>query len=1542
MGVGDRPYAGGWKQNQNTVVRHTPDARVFFNGMLTLPGCPACHGSVDVQKYITGVSVDTSVEPVANCTITMSVPRFASDVFGQDGSFIITPGIEVVVYMRGYFPIKGAAVSTRAEVGVVEGGINTNEVVAYPYYQVFRGIVIEASHDYNGGMYNASLTCADFLHFWQNLQLATNGAVLQNSTNDSSIQGYMTGHRFTRMNPYAIIYTLFRIGYGSTGGADYIMAGKTNHDAVAWKGESGTQLNKLAALNMERILASHQMSLKMFAMDGTLYSAMEMAFIGAFHDNQGQGNQLYGQAGVSHRVVSDRMLEFLRKYGFNSAAANAQLLDSNAGGDAAYLNILKQNAFMMDIGALGALNLWETEYMTKLEIGAAVTDITGFELYMDVDGDIVFKPPFWNMDTSSDPTYRIENRDLISLSQASREPEATYVKVTGTHFNAQGTGTDGWVAPGATYIDYRLVGMFGWREHSFEAGYLSSAKQMYISAIARLDVINVGTHTCSATIPIRPELRPGYPVYITEAQCFYYIQSLSHQFQFGGQCTTTINGTARRGKFHPPGTPPKDRPVAISDIRLDRPDLPALPILASGQGGETAFQTFEARTVGFPNVVMALDPTQQNVQGWITDPFTQLELGGDQSVWAEKAVVEWLLTKGYIEADPENASSTDLNVVRTEGPWKFRTSNTDWQTISLGEITKGYKAYAAAGLALSTAREEDNRTGYAEAQRKYIEAISGPFGTLIGAIKKDDLNKDEALRNWLALLENQKARWAPGAVGRYRYYSSSHPDPAHQGPDLIRWDRLSGKMELETPRSPETSGSLHILKDGGTAYPLVEEISASDVERGLTVMALDSDGTEATQAIILTSELHFVNFCYHTAIPNPTRLVGAKGANYLAGFFIDTGRLEWWVKVVKVNGPGRQAAENNPKAWFYGDSGDPQTGFNSLNPADGVIGALFGLMAEAGKQMVTPSGKNAWEFIEEGAPSGSNSIKQDVETLFSAETGFMSSCGEDEINPNFTLMTQYNECVRKSREAGDLLAGDCVDPSEDSPNWEEGAGKYTCGCVFVSGLKPPPTGVYLTTGLDCEDRSMVDANKWGFPVTEYWEQPHDFGGGNAKNWYSRKFAFYAQTAWDALGRRYMDLLKAEGMKPDTSWDHPELMNDAFDAKQEFYDQIEENFGGSLEADIAQIGKGIPDFAAQQVMIRYASDEQLRKTEPATLVPSPVFPVSDNEGFEVIGSQAYGRGLNVLLYSDLVAATGFDSSRVVVGNGDTGSQASFQAVEEFLWTFATQSRENDPAAALSAMKNKDGPAWYAASMALGVAGVDVSTESRSLGNVNPATTVSAVTQLLGKTERALSNHSTDSDGAYQSLVAGNIPVAVAEITAGAENVCACRGFQGEIYMAMLQDSTGLALASEGPMHLSEDLDADALIAQASKLEAWWMSKDALAGRHLDTERTNIATMISDTFGAGGQYDTMLGISEDTGVLQTGAAEAKERYDQLKIEIEATARDIATGAVFQEPENVVQEEGVIATTEGESGGPPMPGPPDLTYGASSTPGYDLGDD
>ena len=32
MAIGDRPYVGTWELGKQTVVKHTPDARVLING----------------------------------------------------------------------------------------------------------------------------------------------------------------------------------------------------------------------------------------------------------------------------------------------------------------------------------------------------------------------------------------------------------------------------------------------------------------------------------------------------------------------------------------------------------------------------------------------------------------------------------------------------------------------------------------------------------------------------------------------------------------------------------------------------------------------------------------------------------------------------------------------------------------------------------------------------------------------------------------------------------------------------------------------------------------------------------------------------------------------------------------------------------------------------------------------------------------------------------------------------------------------------------------------------------------------------------------------------------------------------------------------------------------------------------------------------------------------------------------------------------------------------------------------------------------------
>ena len=110
MGIEDRPYVGTWKLNNKKIVQHTPDCLVYLNGDLTVPGVPTNPGmtKINIQPYITSVSVDAGTESgSATAQISISIPVHTLDAVVREANFIFRPDLEVHVYMRGYFPVRG-------------------------------------------------------------------------------------------------------------------------------------------------------------------------------------------------------------------------------------------------------------------------------------------------------------------------------------------------------------------------------------------------------------------------------------------------------------------------------------------------------------------------------------------------------------------------------------------------------------------------------------------------------------------------------------------------------------------------------------------------------------------------------------------------------------------------------------------------------------------------------------------------------------------------------------------------------------------------------------------------------------------------------------------------------------------------------------------------------------------------------------------------------------------------------------------------------------------------------------------------------------------------------------------------------------------------------------------------------------------------------------------------------------------------------------------------------------------------------------------
>jgi hypothetical protein len=183
--VTSRPFAGNWEPNLRKVIRHTPDALVYINGDTGIPGCASCGGRIDIQPFITNVTCEPSTNPIATATISLAIPKYRSPGLFADGKFALRTGLEVHIYMRGYFPAQN--LTSTAATSPTGTAASTDSDAMYPYYLVFHGVVTNNAYSYNGGEYTATLSCADLLHFWQYQRLVAQGSILANRPSGSKV-----------------------------------------------------------------------------------------------------------------------------------------------------------------------------------------------------------------------------------------------------------------------------------------------------------------------------------------------------------------------------------------------------------------------------------------------------------------------------------------------------------------------------------------------------------------------------------------------------------------------------------------------------------------------------------------------------------------------------------------------------------------------------------------------------------------------------------------------------------------------------------------------------------------------------------------------------------------------------------------------------------------------------------------------------------------------------------------------------------------------------------------------------------------------------------------------------------------------------------------------------------------------------------------------------------------------------------------------------------------------------------------------------------
>jgi len=805
--------------------------------------------------------------------------------------------MEIHIYMKGFFALKGMYANLNSEeLGL--GDVDLTGVLNYPYYHVFHGVITQVDVNEAGGFQQFTVNCASMLYFWQYQDISTNASYFGARPDNGMLRMSYVGHTLTGKTPYQIVYQMFHDVAGAASGVAQVFSDQTN---VASVSETGRTMFSVALEYWKRRFSTKINNLRMFGASGKLFNTAQAAWLGQASldsvlsvmkfrfDTQGSGQtEVYpanDQANRQKAIIAGQLSEAEKS--------------SPTGGP---INVAEKLAFINDIGQWGQINIFESSYEPKLDIINRVVEVTGWEFFQDVDGDFVFKPPFYNLDTSTSRVYRLEDGDIIDISHSTKEPEATFVTLKGSQVkNYTGTGMENEWGVRGQYIDYRLVAQYGWRPHNFDTAYFNDPKSMFFAAVNRLDVLNAKINSGSATIPIRPEIRPGYPVYVPRYDCYFYVENLSHSYQPGGSCTTTLTLTAKRGKFYPPGDLEAPDDSISKTVKLDKLWMPERPIRVENDAGES-------RLSGFPNVVMALDTEHIN-------PMTAI-LGSDAEDYLRDADSLRLFIDAAVEL-----GNVLRKVDNEPGVYEMIDSETTKKRFSLGttvpgavDLQKAANDYVSAQgmiVSINTGKQKDivtlnkkiaalskskdeaevkGDTKKVEALQKQIDtaqtnvedinaglitskAASGLVGdgaedmnaliSLINAVTKSmegssDYPKANSTANLLDILSDKKASMSCGTQpGYYRYFSASHPDAEQQGQKKVIYDKDGKTLVAVT-----VAGSTRLMRFHGAAEPYRMEPEEVSGIRGIEI--LSNDPKFQPTKIVPTNEIRTLEFAVNS------------------------------------------------------------------------------------------------------------------------------------------------------------------------------------------------------------------------------------------------------------------------------------------------------------------------------------------------------------------------------------------------------------------------------------------------------------------------------------------------------------------------------------------------------------------------------------------------------------------------------------------------------------------------------------------------------
>lgn len=571
------PFQGTWQPNLRPTVVHSPDALVYINGETDILGCSSCRRRFDFNRYITSIQVDLSIDSSpGSASVSLSIPRHSVDDFYFDGNPLLSPMMEIEIFCKGYYLLEGVP----------------------QYYPIFWGMITEVSDSYSNGEHTVSINCSDILKWWELCKMNINAAFTQ----PTGQQGRsIFGNVFYGSNPYDVIWTLAQQSFGD------VVIGSGSLTSLYKEQSQRDTFNRA----LGDIMQYWNERFTRIRSNLLLYGTQGVAVRGTDLWDRYQRNPNSVATGRDSRSGSHFASTAVRQA--NGGTAGTQLVF-----DPTDSNVV---AFRTQFMEAGQVNFWQSEFQTKLELANAAKEAIGFEFYMDVTGDIVFKPPFYNVDIlGNKPVSWIQDIDIIDWDFSESEAEVvTQLQIQGSFKGPIDYGMGEEVTPFTSVTDYHLLRKYGWRSQTFNSEFMGSTHLMFYMGMDLLDQYNAKRWRGTVNIPIRPELRLGFPVYIAPKDQIWYIRGISHNIQMGGRAQTTLTLSAKRQKFVAPrGIGTIRKTSSISSPSAASPSAPLQGVVSEPTIQQLQTATFEL------NVGDAAQLPPDENTGSLDDPYAPL------------------------------------------------------------------------------------------------------------------------------------------------------------------------------------------------------------------------------------------------------------------------------------------------------------------------------------------------------------------------------------------------------------------------------------------------------------------------------------------------------------------------------------------------------------------------------------------------------------------------------------------------------------------------------------------------------------------------------------------------------------------------------------------------------------------------------------------------------------------------------------------------------------------------------------------------------